>query len=160
MKRIFFATALTLSLAPAGCAVDTSSENSEQPESNIADEQVGTSTQALAPWEIPCVVNTWVSAAEQYSNMSDKMKHCIASCETAKQCGGRPASEVAVLKEAFDLACKVFPAAVKEKLKRVSACGGWDSADMEANADGIRLGKENVESCYFECCTIYGRCYH
>lgn len=82
-----------------------------------------------------CIATTWASARKVSG--SDKMKHCVASCRTTRWCGLGSAFTAAVLKEIFDSLCATGPQWLKDLLSPVSACGGWDNADMAANGRGI-----------------------
>jgi len=82
-----------------------------------------------------CIATTWASARKIAG--SDKMKHCVASCRTARWCGVGSAFSAAILKELLDSLCMHGPQWLKNLLQPVSACGGWDSADMAANNRGI-----------------------
>lgn len=84
---------------------------------------------------VVCIATTWASARK--ISGSDKLRHCVASCRTARWCGVGSAFTAAVLKEIFDSLCKYGPQWLKDLLSPVSGCGGWDNADMAANTRGI-----------------------
>jgi len=108
---------------------------------------------ALGAWGL-CVGSSWGSAFVQLKdNPNDKLKHCVASCRTQRYCGG---SLVAgTLKEILDTVCKQGPQWLKDLLAKtgVSGCGGWDNADMAANAQGLSCAYK-WKTC-MSCCDGY-----
>lgn len=96
-----------------------------------------------------CIATTWASARK--ISGSDKLRHCVASCRTARWCGVGSAFTAAILKELLDSLCQYGPQWLKDLLKStsVSACSGWDSADMAANNRGIWCASRwrTCESC-------------
>lgn len=94
-----------------------------------------------------CIATTWASARK--ISGSDKLRHCVASCRTARYCGVGSAFTAGTLKEMFDSLCQYGPQWLKNLLSPVSGCGGWDSADMAANTRGIAcaLRWKTCENC-------------
>lgn len=104
---------------------------------------------AVTAWVV-CVATMWASAKKLGDN--DKDGHCIASCRTTRWCGGPGTTmTVGVLKETFDSLCAHGPDWLKKLLKPISACGGWDNADMLANVRGIGCAAKVWRSCE-RCC--------
>jgi hypothetical protein len=104
---------------------------------------------AVTAWMV-CVATMWASAKKQGSN--DKDGHCIASCRTTRWCGGPGTTmTVGVLKETFDTLCQYGPQWLKDLLRPMSACGGWDNGDMLANTRGIACAAKLWRNCN-SCC--------
>ena len=101
----------------------------------------------VTTWVV-CVATAWVSGMKVSG--SDKMKHCVASCRSTRWCGGPATGWTAgILKELFDSMCSKGPQWLKDLLKPVSGCSGWDNADLDADGRGIWCAAKwkTCESC-------------
>jgi|GEM_PF-3162150 len=107
---------------------------------------------ALTTWVI-CVATMWASA-KKAAGSNDKLGHCIATCRTARWCGG--AIVAGVMKEVFDELCSKFPADhwIRKLVAGASGCSGWDNADLIADARGVQCSPKLWKSCE-KCCSAY-----
>ncbi|MCC6623517.1 MAG: hypothetical protein IT385_19810 [Deltaproteobacteria bacterium] len=92
-------------------------------------------TMIVVTYTVVCIATTWASARK--ISGTDKLRHCVASCRATRWCGLGAAWTAAVIKEMFDQLCSYGPQWLKDLLRPVSGCGGWDAADMQANGRGI-----------------------
>ncbi len=97
-----------------------------------------------------CAAATWASSMD-IPGSTDKLRHCVASCRTARWCGLGMGLVAAVLKEILDTACQSGPDWLKKKLHKISQCQGWDAADMAANVAGFGCAPRIWRSCE-RCC--------